>query len=79
MSINKEFMTRGQKQPLPKPCVHPLEIGLIFCQGICYQQICLDLKFQVNMSINKDFMTRGQNQPLPKSYSAPGRNRVNLY
>ena len=72
-------MIGGQNQPLPKPCRTPGRIRFDLFKGICYLNMYLDLKFQVNQSINKDFTTRGGNQPLPKPCLTPGRNRVNLY
>ena len=52
------------------------QISLKTWPGLSCQNICLDLKFQVNPSKNEDFRTRGQNQPLTKPCRTPGRNKV---
>ena len=51
MRINKDIMTRGQNQPLPKPSSKPGIDRVNSCKGIGYE-MCLDLKFQVNLTIN---------------------------
>ena len=68
LSKNEDFRTRGQNQPLLKPCCTPVRNKV--CQDIPYQKICLDLdlKFKINLVTNNDFMASSQNQPLPKPY-----------
>ena len=66
---NKDFLTMGPNEPLPKPCLTPGRNRVNSCQSICYQKKCLKGQCSKSRVVGVTYIgRRGKTRPISSCF-----------